>query len=188
MPDIKGSTCFPVKRAGTGHGLSVWFDTLLSKGIGFSNAPSAPQLIYGSAFFPWLESVKLNLGDQVTVTIAADLVGSDYIFRWNSDITDAGGKTKTDFQQSNFFSSLPSPEKLRKRASSFVPTQSEAAQAAAQVLQLIDGKTTLEEIATRLIEIFPHRYSTWDKALAEVADISQCYNGDASDGVASCFV
>src|SRR6266481_10213733 len=51
--DVRGNLSWRVKRAGAGHGILVWFDAELADGIGFSNAPSAPEAIYGSLFFPW---------------------------------------------------------------------------------------------------------------------------------------
>ena len=47
--NVMGSVRQTVERRGTVHGLAVWFDTVLAEGIGFSNAPGQPELIYGRA-------------------------------------------------------------------------------------------------------------------------------------------
>lgn len=54
-------------RAGTAHGICVWFDTTLVEGVQFSNPPSAPALVYGHAFFPGPEPVALEDGDTIAI-------------------------------------------------------------------------------------------------------------------------
>ena len=63
-PNFRAEMNWTVARAGTAHGLVVWFDAELADGVGFSNAPGQPELIYSSAFFPWPEPVSLDAGDR----------------------------------------------------------------------------------------------------------------------------
>ena len=58
-PDVRANLDWRIERAGTGHGILVWFDADLAEGTGFSNAPSAPESIYGALFFPWTQPVPL---------------------------------------------------------------------------------------------------------------------------------
>jgi protein arginine N-methyltransferase 1 len=88
-PDVAGRVEWRLERAGTCHGVVVWFDATLGKGIGFSNAPGQPELIYGQMFFPWPEAVELTPGDEVSVSLRADLVGDDYTWRWRTEIRSA---------------------------------------------------------------------------------------------------
>ena len=74
-PNLTGAVTWEMDRPGTAHGLLVWFDAELAPGLGFSNAPGAPKLIYGQTFFPWPQPVKLARGDLVAVSLAARLVG-----------------------------------------------------------------------------------------------------------------
>src|SRR5262249_7463053 len=53
QPNVRGDIRFTATRAGTAHGLGLWFDTTLVEGVGFSNSPAIPELIYGNAFLPW---------------------------------------------------------------------------------------------------------------------------------------
>ena len=55
-PDVQGNLEWTVERAGTGHGIVVWFDADLAEDVGFSNAPYVPETVYGSLFFPWTEA------------------------------------------------------------------------------------------------------------------------------------
>ena len=55
----RGEVRLTATRAGTGHGICIWFDTTLADGIGFSNAPGTGATVYGQLFcrgrspFPW---------------------------------------------------------------------------------------------------------------------------------------
>jgi protein arginine N-methyltransferase 1 len=103
--DASGSAAWTMDRSGIAHGLSVWFDSALLEGIGFSNAPWKPELVYGSAFFPLVQPVQLDPGDQVQVTFKADLVNDEYVWRWNTRVRDAAApaRLKADYRQSTFF-------------------------------------------------------------------------------------
>jgi type I protein arginine methyltransferase len=87
-----------VSRTGIAHGIAIWFDTELAEGIGFSNAPGQPEVLYGQAFFPFREPLAVTGGDRVTLQIRADLVRGDYVWRWNTALN---GTQK--FDQSTFF-------------------------------------------------------------------------------------
>lgn len=97
-------------------------------GIGFSNAPGELAHIYGRMFFPWLEPVvALTPGDKVTISLHADLVGGDYVWRWNTRILDQGrpGELKADFRQSTFHAAPLSPGRLQQMAAGHVPELSQ---------------------------------------------------------------
>lgn len=89
------------ERCGTGHGFVAWFDTMLLGDIGWSNAPGREPMIYGNAFFPWEEPIALAAGDQIVVTLRADLVEGDYYWRWTTNVT-RGQQEIARFKQSNF--------------------------------------------------------------------------------------
>lgn len=172
--DVKANIDWTVMRPGTAHVLSVWFDSELIEGICLSNRPGEPELIYGNASFPLSRPVEVDLGDRIAVSLAANLVGEDYIWRWHTRIfTVETNHIKADFKQSTFFGALLSAEQLRKRAANFVPSLSEDGQVHALILQLMDGHTALEEIAARVSERFPLRLEDPEKALGKVGEVSQ---------------
>jgi len=74
-------------KSGRAHGLLIWFDTELCEGIGFSNFPADPQLIYGNAFFPFSAPIELSVGDTVTIDVRATLVGEDYVWTWKTVVS-----------------------------------------------------------------------------------------------------
>jgi type I protein arginine methyltransferase len=175
-PDVGGQVTWKMERVGTGHGLSVWFDTTLVEGVGFSNKPGEPELIYGTAFFPWIEPVSLATGDRIEVTLHADLVGEDYLWRWDTRVKDDNGRVKADFKQSTLYGTPISPARLRKRADSYVPAITQDGEIDRFILSLMDGLAPQGDIARRVMERFPARFAKWQDALTRVGELSQKYS------------
>src|SRR2546430_8449548 len=94
-----------------------------------------PETILGSAFFPWTAPIPLNAGDAVCVILRADLVGSDYVWGWETRVWGADGRPKVDFRQSTLFGVSRSIQSLRKRANTYVPTLGEDGEIDSFVLQ-----------------------------------------------------
>jgi protein arginine N-methyltransferase 1 len=172
--DIRGTLQWTVERNGTGHGILVWFDMELADGVAFSNGPEAPETIYGAAFFPWLEPVSLVTGQGLCVELDAKLHESDYFWRWTTRIESAkkSGETVARFEQSQLQGAVISLAKLRKMASDYVPQLSEEGLIRRRALDLMDGKTSLENIARRLTIEFPGRFARWQQALTFASSIS----------------
>jgi protein arginine N-methyltransferase 1 len=176
--DLGGTLTWTATRPGTGHGLSVWFDAVLAEGLTITNAPGAPELIYGSAFFPWPEPVVLDAGDSVAVAFRADPVGDDYVWRWDSRVFGPGqfGQIKASFKQSTFFAMPLASRQLQQRAASHVPTLTEDGRLDQFILALMDGQSSLEAIARRTAARFPERFPHWQDALTRVGDLSVQYS------------
>jgi protein arginine N-methyltransferase 1 len=102
--DVTADISFRVARKGTAHGVAVWFDSELVDGIGFSNHPSAPEMIYGNGLFPFSQPVEVTAGERIMVRLAAKMIGDDYVWRWDTEV--CGGeeaRAKVSFKQSTFF-------------------------------------------------------------------------------------
>jgi protein arginine N-methyltransferase 1 len=169
-PDVSARLEMRVKRAGLGHGLVLWFDAELAPGIGFSNAPGQPKLIYGRRFLPWFEPVPLQPGDAIQVEIHANLVGNEYIWRWNTEIPQ-----KACFRQSTFYSQPLWKEDLRKRAGNFTPSLNEDGEITAFVLNRMNGNSTVKEIAAALQARFPARFKDLKAALAKAGELARAF-------------
>ncbi len=171
-----GELAWTMQQAGTAHGLCVWFDTVLTDGIGFSNAPGGGAKVYGSAFFPLNNPIDLELEDRVTVQLRADLVSDDYVWSWNTLVKDVDGAIKSEFKQSTFFSAAISPKQLRKQADNYVPHLNETGQMDQFILSLMGGDKTHGEIARLVFEQYPHRFQNWRAALTHVAKLAAQYS------------
>jgi protein arginine N-methyltransferase 1 len=162
---------FKAARAGTAHGICVWFETELVDGIGFSTEPSDERGVYGQRFFPWPQAVSLEAGQEIQVWLHANLVGDDYVWCWETKISSPAG-TALHFQQSTFQGANLTPQVLRRRAADFVPALSEEGLADRWLLQAMDGKTSLQQIAQAAAMHFPRIFPRWEDALRRAADLA----------------
>ncbi len=178
QPNVSGALTWTAERDGTAHGLVVWFDAELADDIGFSNAPGQPELIYGQAFFPLHAPVELSEGDDISVTLRADLVDDDYVWQWSTRVTSPSdaGCVKASFRQSSFYGAPLSLDKLKQREAGYIPLPAQTAEIDQFVLSMIDGRTSLGEIAASLVARFPQRFARQQDALTHAADVAQRYN------------
>jgi protein arginine N-methyltransferase 1 len=175
-PDVFGTVTGRARRNGVAHGLVLWFDAMLHKDVGFSNAPGQPTMIYGVGFLPFSSAADVEAGDSIEVWLRAKLVGADYVWGWDTTIYRHGrAEPVVQLRQSSLAGVSVSPMRLRKRAHDHVPTLDVEGQIDLFVLQTMNGSTALEKIARALLAHFPDRFKSEKKALTRVADLSEKY-------------
>lgn len=165
-----------VEQPGTAHGFAAWFDTKVAENIMLTNAPGQPELVYGHAFFPWLNPVHLSAGDQVTIFLQAVLVDQEYVWRWDTKVFDLQGSTRVDFKQSTFYSSLLSPAQLAKKTSNYMARLTDDGRVDRYILDRMDGSRCLGEIADMVFHDFPDHFTDRSDALGRVGKLSQEYS------------
>ena len=175
-PRVAAELLFCAARDGTAHGICLWFETTLFDGIGYSSGPGAADTVYGQMLLPWLEPVAVVKGQKIHLRLHADLVGQDYVWRWESRISAGSKNAELHFQQSTFQGANFSPDSLRRQAVDHVPLLSEAGQADLWMLERMDGKISLQEIARSASERFPRLFSCWREALQRVMDLSRDFS------------
>lgn len=169
-PTVAGSFEASVTRAGTAHGVCAWFDAELVDGIGFSNGPASPRTIYGQAFFPFLAPAVVQVGDRVTLNLSAVQVQTDYTWCWNTVIASNTGAVKARFSQSSFHAVPLSAERLRRLSADATPMIGAQGGVDRFVVDRLDGRTTLADVAAALRETFPDRFPDLPSALARVTE------------------
>jgi protein arginine N-methyltransferase 1 len=102
---VAGRASLRVERAGTGHGLALWFEAVLGGGQSFSSAPGH-ELCYGRSFLPWPRPVALSERDAVMVDVWAQPGGEPW--GWNTSVRSGEG-TRATFKQSSFLSFASKP-------------------------------------------------------------------------------
>jgi protein arginine N-methyltransferase 1 len=187
-PHFSGELSWTVQREGTAHGLTLWFDAVLAEGIEYSNAPGEPKLIYGNAFFPFSEPVRVTPGDRVRSRVRADLVRNQYVWTWrtlvlagarqreDSSDGEAAGTVKATFVQSTFFALPMGPRDLATQASDHRPRLNEAGHIQLKGLGLMDGSMSVGEIADDLAREFPARFQTSADASHTARGLSREYS------------
>jgi protein arginine N-methyltransferase 1 len=173
--DLDATMSWTADQAAQGHGLVLWFDSILTEGVTLTNRPGAPRLIYRQQFFPWPAPLDVCLGDKVTVRITARLVGDEYVWGWETQLQSQNSSqgTKPRFQQSTFLSSDFSLAELRSSASRFQPKVTEEGQIQRRILSLMEGTTSLKAISHELVKDFPGRFKRWQDAFNVVASVSR---------------
>jgi len=166
----------PILRGAVGHGLGIWFETVLTDDIGYSSGPINAENIYGQTFLPWLEPVALQEGDVCCVDLRAHLVGNSYVWQWETNIPAAARREQVHFRQSSFYGSLFPASLLQKRAVDFVPVLNEFGQAERWILQAMDGKRPLHEIAAEAARLYPHIFRREEEAFNQVAEIAEKFS------------
>jgi protein arginine N-methyltransferase 1 len=175
-PNMTGRVVLQAESDGTAHGLVVWFDAELAPGIGFSNAPGQPKLVYGQSFFPFEQPLTLAKGDRVEATIRSNLVDGGYVWSWTSRLFRCDSdKAELSLRQSSFLAQVLAPGKLAKRADSHVPQPTPAHAVDQLCLSLIDGQHSLGEIANMLLQRFPERFNHQTAALNHVSALAARY-------------
>jgi protein arginine N-methyltransferase 1 len=175
-PDVSGTVTGRAQRDGVAHGLIVWFDAMLHEGVGFSNAPGEPAMIYGVGFLPFSSIVDVETGDSITVSLRAKLVGADYVWDWDTTShRDRRAEQVVRLRQSSVAGVPLSPMRLRKRFDEYKPTLDANGEVDLFIMKAMDGSAALEEIARALLIRFPGRFDSEKKALTRVADLSEKY-------------
>ncbi|HKN76744.1 MAG TPA: 50S ribosomal protein L11 methyltransferase [Candidatus Acidoferrum sp.] len=167
---------FRATRSGTADGVTAWFETQLFEDIGFSTAPGNMGTIYGQGFLPWLEPVALDAGQEIEVDLHADPVGGDYVWRWDTKIAAHNGQPERSFHQSTFQGAKFTPDRLRKRATDFVPVLSDSGQAERWILEAMDGATPLQEITQAAVERFPKVFRGQNDAFRRISTLAEKFS------------
>jgi len=169
-----GVVQFAVKRPGTAHGFTLWFDSELIEGISFSNCPGQPKLLYGQLFFPFQEPVPVWANQIITVDLRVDPVGRDYVWQWTTQRTSPPLPEKIErlYHQSTWFSNALSPEQLRKMSDQHIPSLNVEGIIHMRALELMNTQRPLGQIAETMAAEFPKRFPSSDRALGFVGDLS----------------
>jgi len=180
--DLRVSALFDwtVQRAGTAHGISIWFEVTMTGGIGFSNAPgsTATSFLNRNLFLPLKQPILVRAGDRLDVHVSAGRAGASHFWRWKTSgtINEADGCRRVDYTQCSLLSTPVASSDLRKREADHLPDLNDDAEADYLALDLMRKHLTLGEIARRIAEAMPERFPSWLEALGHVGTLSVKYS------------
>ncbi len=104
---VQGDAHWTVAREGEGHGVVLWFDSILAGDVGLSTAPGLDG-VYPQIFLPWSQPVRLAPGDRVAVQLWVLPEGEAW--GWNTEISNVEGILRHRFKQSTFLGEVSRPQ------------------------------------------------------------------------------
>jgi protein arginine N-methyltransferase 1 len=166
-------------RDGTAHGLWMWFDAEITDELCICNGPQSEKTakVYGCGFFPLLVPVVVNQGDMITLNIRADLIEEQYVWCWHTRIQsgDNPQAIKADFEQSTDLQGRLDSAVPHNQVLNFRPARSQAGEIDHFILEKMDGRHTIDQIARQVQEKYSARFKTQKEAQFYVNDLSQEY-------------
>lgn len=169
-PNFDASVELTAERDGPVNGFLVWFDAEIAEGLGFSNAPGQPPLVYGQTFLPLARPLKLAAGDRVTVRIRLPLIEGRYMWNWDWQARAADGTPigKPE-RQSTFLGQIHSPKTLEAASNQHTPELNGPMMLDRDCLALVGEGRTLDAIAKTLQERYPEQLADYKAALDHAA-------------------
>jgi protein arginine N-methyltransferase 1 len=176
---VSSNMVYEARRDGTAHGWLLWFDAQLTETIGYSNGPGADRIaeVYGRAFFPLLEPVPVTAGDSINLSIGAELVGQEYVWRWHTRFLSPAepGGLKAEFDQSSANDDSLYTGQLSEHMTNSQPSLGPDGEIDHFILGKMDGRTTVKEIVAELQLKFPDHFQDEPQAIRYVYEIGRQY-------------
>ena len=175
--DMSSEFEWSATRSGSADGIVAWFETTLADGIGFSTGPEETYTVYCQGFFPFQEPVSVELGDSLAVSLRFKTLGARSIWRWKTRIDSPGaGGCKARFDQSTFHGWSLATADLDKRSPDYVPMLKASRRLDALIVEAMNGKATVAEIAHRLLGDFPEEFPDESLAVERVGDVCERFS------------
>lgn len=178
-PNIDSTVEMVASQDGIAHGMLIWFDAEIAEGLGYSNAPGQPELVYGQMFMPFDRPRPLQAGDRIKARIRANLVDNHYVWSWDSNAFDrTTGEARDPYRQSNFLGRVIIKDNVKSGSNLAIPQRSVRMQIDADCLAMVDGGTDQDGIAKALMARYPEALPTYRAALDHVVSLFARYRDD----------
>ena len=141
---------FEVRRDGTLHGLTGWFDCALSDTVSMTNSPLAEHPINRpQAFLPIAEALPVKAGDRIAATVMVR--PDDHLIAWTVEHPPSGRR----FAHSTWQGLVLAPEDLSRLRPDRRPVLSRDGRARQIVLGYCDGERTAREVEQAVLRDHP---------------------------------
>ncbi|MBF6569724.1 MAG: 50S ribosomal protein L11 methyltransferase [Candidatus Binataceae bacterium] len=163
-----------VSRPGMFHGLGGWFVARLSANQHMTNSPLLTERVNRCPiYFPIDRAVPVSEGDQISISMRILLASK--VLAWRVAISDSEGSMRARFNHSTFAGELVSREERNQSRPDAIPKRSPHNRAAMLALELIDGKSTIAEIAGAVYAQRREQFASSDEALKLVVEVVRHY-------------
>jgi len=163
-----------IARDGVMHGVAGWFSAELGGGVVMTNAPIATNRIARrGVVFPLERPVTVKPGDRIRVDMR--ILPDDQIVRWVVDVRRAEGGPPERFVHSTLHGMLIPAEQLRRTRPDSVPRLNPRGRARLSVLELCDGRRSLDEIEREIFSRHAALFADQSEAATFVAEVVTGY-------------
>ncbi len=172
--DFVATASFAIKRQGTLHGFGGWFAAVLAAGITLSNVPPSKTPSWSHAFLPLAEPLGVAPGDRLDLTIRSSHRAARWQWQVKHHLPAAGRAVVLPQQstQAGELSAFLTAEDLTR-----IPARNTNGQIDLFILQRIDGKLPVSEIARQTDAQFPDAFSSTGSLLARIYKLLSLYAG-----------
>ena len=180
--DQSGEAEWVMDGQGPVEGLAVWFETDVGGGAGFSTIPGGPVTAYRQMFVPFRTGVPIAQGDRLRIHLAATQVHDNYVWRWRMWRTPVGSAVEELVVDQNSLAEIVvDPAALPPTAPESRPVAGARARALRDLLARMDGRQTLQQLASALRKdwpaLFQHDRAALDFAASCVTDLERLDRG-----------
>jgi len=122
--------------------------------------------VYGQVFLPLLEPVKVAEGEKSGAGLHADLIGTDYVWRWDLKVRRGWNEKQVNYRSPHFKAVGLRPDRCASVPRNLFPVLSEAGLAERWLLMAMDGKTPRNKSQLRRRNTFLIRLRAWKTRFA----------------------
>lgn len=158
-----------IRRPGELSALGVWFESRLTEGIVLSNAPEEGARNWRQAVLPIHPPLPVVEGDGVTLELS--IQGDGSLWSWSAERGDGDDRAAEHRRHSTFLGTLLAADTVQRQAPEFRPRINDDGRVELYVLQRMDGQVSTAELAQQLLDRFPGRFATLDRAVEVVRAI-----------------
>jgi len=170
-PSIDAKVTVSIETAGVVHGLSLWFETELVQGVGFSTAPNQKETVYGRVFLPISEPVTVRKGDRIEATIKAGFDDQQNIWIWQGKVLAREGSMRRSFASSSAFFNPESDDVREVVCPGCVPALTEDGKIMRELVLSMNGERSVDEIVSTMMLRYPGRFKMNEDALEFVRNV-----------------
>ena len=166
--EVSATRTLPASRDGVVHGLLLWFELELA-GAWLGTGPLAPPSAWQQTLFPLATPIPVSAGAPIDSALQAAPLGEVLVWRWSV----ASGGRRAD---ANSLEGTPMrAEALALSRADHVPAAAVELEIDRTILDAVDGRRSIAELATLLRARFAARFADDEKAAQRVAHVLARY-------------
>ncbi len=174
--DVDGEVEWVASRAGTAHGIAIWFESELADGVGYQTGPQHLDELHRCLWLAFEQPIGVEADAAIRSKISARFVAGDYVWRWKVRVESGDGTARVELDQSDFLGVARGRETLRRGRSDHSPELDLEGKIDRFILDSMDGAASLGEIAQKAAGRYPESFASPGEALPRVAKLSQRYS------------